>query len=270
MTPARITSPANQTIKDMVRLKDRKGERAATSFVVEGAREIERAIASGFKLLEVFVCDDDSKFTGGSLSQNTRGAKTTIVSGPVFAKLAMRETSDGVLAVFEAKTRSVDTLRPKNPGKGWLILAVENIEKPGNLGALLRTADAASVDAIIVIGHKIDPWNQNCIRSSLGGVFSVPVVPMTREDFFEWCAREKIRTVAAALSERSQNVFEMSMTGSVAIALGSEAMGLSLEFQRQCDHLAVIPMRGVCDSLNVSVAGAVFIFEILRQRDSRG
>ena len=87
---------------------------------------------------------------------------------------------------------------------------------------------------------------------------------------FEWCAREKIKTIAAALSERSQNVFEMSMTGSVAIALGSEATGLSLEFQRRCDHLAVIPMRGVCDRLNVSVAGAVFIFEILRQRDSRG
>jgi TrmH family RNA methyltransferase len=266
MVPTYISSPSNQTIKDLVRLKDRKGERSDRFFVVEGAREIDRAVKSGFEIAELYVCEEVLNDTSRKVAEKLKSVRTTSVDSVVFAKLAVRESTDGIIAVFKIKQQSIIQLKPKDSHGRWLVLAVENIEKPGNLGALLRTADAVGVDFIVMLGQSVDPWNQNCVRSSLGGIFSIPVFAMSRHDFFDWSAKNEVKTIAAALVEKSVGLYSTDLSGHVAVVLGNEATGLSREVIDRCSLTAVIPMKGICDSLNVSVAGAVMTYEILRQR----
>ena len=260
-----ITSPTNPKIKDLVRLKDRKGERAEECFVVEGLREINRAFQSGFELLELYQCLVLIPDLPKTLVAKTYVA-LTYISQEAFQKVAVREGSDGLIAVFKARTIGLESLTTLVVGKVPLIVAAEDVEKPGNLGAILRTADAAGVHAVVVLDQAVDPWNQHVIRASLGGVFSVPVIHATSEEFFAWCQKNKVSTVAAALSQRSSTVFKQNLKEPTAILLGSEARGLSKFWFENATHLAQIPMFGVCDSLNVSVAAAVFIYEAVRQR----
>lgn len=260
-----ITSPTNPKIKDLVRLKDRKGERAESCFVVEGLREITRACHSGFDLVELYQC-----LTLLPELPKTLVMKSDIVlahiSQEAFQKVAVRDGSDGVIAVFKTRVFDLESLNSVIAGKVPLVVAAEDVEKPGNLGAILRTADAAGVHAVIVLDKAVDPWNQHVIRASLGGVFSVPVIHTSSEVFYDWCIRGNITMIAAALGDRSMSIFKQNLKQPLAILLGSEARGLSPFWFEKATHLAKIPMYGVCDSLNVSVAAAVFIYEALRQR----
>ena len=264
-----ITSLSNQAIKDLVRLRERKGDRAESEFVVEGAREISRALSCGYIPVAQFVCDDLLSEDARQIFTRTRKELTTYqVTTTVFAKIAVRESRDGLIFVFKTRSIALDSLPAKLRDGRNLIVAVEDVEKPGNLGAILRSADGAGVGAVIVLDHSVDIYNSNVIRASLGGLFAVPVVSATSSEFSAWCGAHGWATVAAALGPKSKDLFEIKMTGPTAIILGREATGLSDFWLQNADQLAVIPMLGVCDSLNVSVAASVFMYEYLRQ--SRG
>lgn len=179
-----------------------------------------------------------------------------------FEKIAMREGRDGVIATVKTRTWAWSNLK-KNP---TLILAAQNVEKPGNLGALLRTAEAAGVDALVTLDAKVDVWNPNAVRASLGCVFRVPVINQDSAGFAAECRKRGIKTVAAALTDKSQPHHQIDMRGPVAIVMGSEAWGLTPWWLENADATAMIPMHGQVDSMNVSVAAGIMIFEALRQR----
>jgi RNA methyltransferase, TrmH family len=261
-----IASPTNQTIKDLTRLKDRKGDRAERSFVVEGRREIQRAVTSGFVMEDFFYCPDELDVEGRSLVEQVISQRKAEVSREAFAKVATREGSDGLLAVFALKSATFSDILARAGKTPVFIVVVEDIEKPGNLGAVLRSADAAGVHGVVTLGKTVDTWNSNAIRSSLGGLFSVPVVNAGTKEFFDWCASQGVKLIGAALSEQSKSIYDSDFRGPVAILFGSEAFGLSPLAMSHMDEAAMIPMQGVCDSLNISVAAGIFMYEVLRQR----
>ncbi|RZA13186.1 MAG: RNA methyltransferase [Proteobacteria bacterium] len=182
------------------------------------------------------------------------------ITKDVFAKAAVRDGSDGVLAVMECKSYTFDDLKVKGPA---FLLVLENLEKPGNFGALARSADGAGVDAIIVLDPKADIYNPNAIRSSVGALFSQPILTCTHEQFFEYIKKQSIKIVAATPHATNFH-HQADLKGSLALVLGSEAWGLSGAW-KDAEPIK-IPMKGIADSLNVSVAGAIIMYEILRQR----
>lgn len=259
-----ITSPQNQKIKDAARLRN-KGDRIKQGvFIVEGEREIRRALEGGFEPKELFFCraqlSPAAAELHGTLSSRLRDCHE--VSKLVFEKLAIREDTDGLFAVFAAKERGFGDLAAK---KAPLLLVLETVEKPGNLGALLRTADGAGCDGVVVLDRSTDIFNPNAIRASIGTVFSQPVFHATTEEFLNFCRERGIQTLAA--TPRGDGPYHAAdMTKGTAILLGSEAEGLSGEWLARADKKVLIPMRGSADSLNVSVAGAVLLYEAIRQR----
>jgi TrmH family RNA methyltransferase len=261
-----ISSPSNPTIKELVRLKERKGERADHFFIVEGRREIERAIKSGFKMTELYICPELSEAASADWIFETSAIKSIEVSKQVFAKIATREGSDGLIGVFASRPWRLEDITDRASGDHFFLLVLENVEKPGNLGAMFRTADAFGVHGVILLGQSIDLWNANVIRSSLGGVFSVPVLYLKNEDFLEFSSKQNIKLVAAALKNDSVSLNESELSGPMAMIFGSEAFGLSDALLGRVHTKVVIPMQGVCDSLNVSVAAGIFAFEVSRQR----
>lgn len=269
MADAAITSPANQTIKELVRLKARKGEWSQRAFLVEGAREIDRALGQGFSLDKFFICRDLASSEGQSVLRQLPGLQVVTVAREAFSKVATRDSSDGVLAVFHKRTFRFEDILKRTQADKPFIVVVESVEKPGNLGAILRTADGAGVDGVVILDQDTDLWNPNVIRASLGGVFSVPTVHMERENFFALCRQLKIKTVAAALRDKCSPIFFENLNEPLAVVFGSEAHGLSDATLKHCDSSIVIPMKGICDSLNVSVAAAIIMYETLRQRITR-
>jgi TrmH family RNA methyltransferase len=188
--------------------------------------------------------------------------KLIVCTASVFAKLAMRESSDGIVVVFASKEKTMDDLARVNEG---FYVVVESIEKPGNLGALIRTADGAGCSGILCVGQSVEAFNPQVIRSSLGTVFSVPVVVTNQADALKFLREQRCSLYAAALSPQSQSLWKTSFVGRCALVLGSEAFGLSDFWLNVCDAHVAIPMCGVADSLNVSVAAAVFMYEYRRQ-----
>jgi len=258
-----ITSKTNPRIKNIAKLAKASERKQQNLFVVEGYREIDRAIASGYKLKELFFCNE--------LFQNKAWINSIIalssfveeVSSDVFAKIAYREQSDGLLALFESKNLSLENVKLcHNP----LIIVLESVEKPGNLGAVLRTADAAAVDAVIVCDPRTDIYNPNTIRSSLGCVFSVPTVTANSSETIHWLLNNRIRIVATSL-EASIPYTQADFTLPTALIMGTEATGLSAQWTEIADQNIIIPMRGIADSLNISVSTAIVLFEALRQRE---
>ncbi|AYA37266.1 RNA methyltransferase [Hymenobacter oligotrophus] len=265
--PDPISSPQNPRIKNLLRLQQKSSERRAQGLtIVEGLRELTIARAAGVEVPTVFVCPEllpraQQLELRQVLEANTEWFE---VSKAVFEKVAYREGSDGVLALAKPPLRRLPELNlPANP----LLLVLEAVEKPGNLGAVLRTADAAQADAVIVCDPRTDLFNPNAIRSSIGCVFTVPVVATTREELLGWCRQHGIRTYAAALSPAAQPYTSFDYRGPTALLMGTEADGLTPELIAACDHTIIIPMRGYIDSLNVSTATAVLAFEAVRQRD---
>ncbi|OWP61726.1 rRNA methyltransferase [Hymenobacter amundsenii] len=266
--PELITSPQNPRIKNLLKLQQKSAERRRQGLtIIEGQRELTIAHGAGVACPAVFVC---SELAGPAREAELRAlfapepaTEWLAVSRAVFEKVAYREGSDGVLALARPPQHTLESLvLPKNP----LLLVLEAVEKPGNLGAILRTADAARADAVIICDPRTDLFNPNAIRSSIGCSFTVPTVATTRSELLAWCAARGIRTYAAALSDHAQPYTRFDFRGPTAFVMGTEADGLTPELMSACDHTIIIPMGGHIDSLNVSTATAVLTFEAVRQR----
>ena len=265
LPPDRITSPQNPRIKEVLRLQEKSTERRRQGLtVVEGARELSHAQRAGWRVAQLLLCPE---LAGEALTQELQASaayELLLVSAAVFAKLAVRERSDGVLAVLRTPQRTLADLQlPANP----LILVLEAVEKPGNLGAILRTADAAPAHTVLVGDPRTDLYNPNVIRASLGGIFTVPTVAAPMPEVLAFLREKGIRTFAAALAEGASNYTAVNLAGPTALVLGTEADGLTPATRQACDETIIIPMRGQLDSLNVSVAAAVLTFEAVRQRE---
>lgn len=266
--PDPITSPQNPRIKNLLKLQQKSSERRAQQLtIIEGLRELTIAHGAGVAVPALFVCPE---LAGASRQQELRalfGSTTTEwfeVSKAVFEKVAYREGSDGVLALARPPHLALDQLElPAAP----LLLVLEAVEKPGNLGAILRTADAARATAVIVCDPRTDLFNPNAIRSSIGCSFTVPTIATTRQELLAWCRHHGIRTYAAALTDQAVPYTTCDFRGPTALVMGTEADGLTLELRQACDQTIIIPMRGAIDSLNVSTATAILTFEAVRQRE---
>ncbi|RYU81612.1 TrmH family RNA methyltransferase [Hymenobacter persicinus] len=261
-----ITSPQNPRIKNLLRLQQKPAERRAQDLtIIEGHRELTIAHQAGVAVQALFVCPELAGETKMRELESRFGQLTEwfSVSRAVFEKVAYREGSDGVLALARPPRRTLTDLElPRNP----LLLVLEAVEKPGNLGAILRTADAAQADAVIICDPRTDLYNPNAIRSSIGCIFTVPTVATTRAELLEWCAQRGIRTYAAALTDHARPYTEFDFRGPTAFVMGTEADGLTPELMHACDQTIIIPMGGYIDSLNVSTATAILTFEAVRQR----
>ena len=260
----KITSTKNPKIKFLISLQESKGRKDNAMFLIEGKREIEKAVQNGFHLQYLFFCseisgDNSSDFVS-FLSASTLVFET---SRNIFDKIAYRENRDGIIAVAGIKNLFLDEIKlSANP----LILVLESVEKPGNLGAILRTADAAGIDAIIVCDPKTDLYNPNIIRSSLGCIFTKQVVSCSSEEALQWLKKNNIKIFSAAITPDAVNCYSCDFTQASAIVLGSEAWGLSEIWLKESNQNIIIPMFGQIDSMNVSVSCAVLAFEAVRQR----
>ncbi len=250
-----ITSVQNARIKHVVALQQKSSLRREEGlFVVEGQREMEHCIACGYEIQELFVCE--------RLNNSNGSCVPSVVSPQVYEKMAYRGSTEGIIAVVKAKTHSLSILKlKKNP----LIIVLESVEKPGNLGAILRTAEAANVDAVIVCDPLTDLYNPNLIRASIGGVFSVPVAVCTSQECIAFLKEHRISILTAQLQD-SYEYYDYDMTQATAIVMGTESTGLSQLWREAADAHIRIPMLGRLDSLNVSVSAAILMYEAVRQR----
>lgn len=258
-----ITSRSNPKIKQLVKLQKPRDRRASGLVIIEGMREIRRARASGWMFTELCLCEELVKFADRHfVDELTLICPTERISQEVFKHVAYRENSDGVVALASEPNLSLNTLMP---GNNPLILVLESVEKPGNLGAIMRTADAAGVNAVLVCDPATDLFNPNTIRSSVGCIFTVPVRACTSQEAFDWLKDHKI-SVASTTLEGSTDYLDADLTGPVAIVMGTEADGLSRFWIENAHHRIRIEMKGIADSLNVSATAAIVTFEAVRQR----
>jgi TrmH family RNA methyltransferase len=267
--PEKLTSLANPRIKSAVQLREQKARREAGRFGVEGSRELGRALAAGFDPVELYVCPEKLSKRAQRLLDEAkhllRQSAAFEVSPEVFGKLAVREASDGVFAVCKTRQRTLKELElPAFP----LILAMQGVEKPGNIGAMLRTADGAGVDAVVLIDPVCDMFNPNVIRASLGAVFQAQIVTATTAEFLEFCKTLDLQIVAAIIQDDSVRYTAINYRAGTAIVMGSEAEGLDDAWRAAGVYRVQIPMLGVIDSLNVATAASVIMYEAVRQRFS--
>lgn len=253
-----ITSVQNARVKHVVALQQKSALRREEGlFVVEGQREIEHCIACGYMTEELFVLDS-LNYTGN--------LPATIVTPQVYEKMAYRESTEGIIAVAKVKDHSLSTLHSIISTKSApLIIVLESVEKPGNLGAILRTAEAAHVDAVIVCDPLTDVYNPNTIRASIGGVFCVPTAVCSSKECIAFLKEHKIRILTAQLQD-SYDYYDYDMRHATAIVMGTESTGLSQQWRDAADVHIRIPMLGRLDSLNVSVSAAILMYEAVRQR----
>lgn len=256
-----ITSPANPKIKWVKSLHKNSTRRNEDVFIVEGIKEISYALDGGYLLQTLFVCPEIYK---EDISKLTLDNFFT-VSRDIYEKISYRSGTEGLLAVFKAQNKTLESLTfGDNPS----FLILESIEKPGNLGAIIRTADGAGIDAVIICDPKCDVFNPNVIRSSVGTVFSKQVVSASNQEVLDFLQNHEITAYAAVLSKDSISYTEADFTSPCALILGTEHLGLS-KFWKDNARVINIPMLGSNDSLNVSSAAAVLAYEVIRQRNEK-
>jgi RNA methyltransferase, TrmH family len=261
-----IASFQNPLVKNVLLLEEKPRERRLQNLIViEGLRETRLALTAGFAISSLLFCreiirDEDLQ---SLLSLSVSPFEMAEVTMEVFGRLAYRKDSGGVIALAAPRRILLEEVKlSPNP----LLLVLESVEKPGNLGALLRTADAANLDAVLICDPQTDIYNPNAIRASLGAIFTMPVVTSTSDLTISWLKFNKVKLFATALTG-NQFYHEVSYRQPSAIIMGSEASGLSSRWMDEADHLVKIPMNGKIDSMNVSASAAVVIFEALRQRN---
>lgn len=261
-----ISSPQNPLIKDLWSLIEKSRERRKKGlFVIEGQRELSLAVKGGYEISTFLYCSDVIEKEALETLKNELANTTERIeiSAEVYQKLAYRSSTEGVLAVAKAKDLSLSSL--SLPINNALVLVAEAPEKPGNIGALLRTADAANLDAVIIANPKTDMYNPNILRSSVGGIFTNSIAVGSTEEIIQYLKSKEIAIYCAAL-QASLNYNACDFTSSTAIVVGTEATGLSNAWLDASTQNIVIPMQGEIDSMNVSVAAAILIFEAKRQR----
>ncbi len=257
----RITSTQNPKVKSLLALEKPRERRKQQLFIIEGRKEISMAIEAGYKIGNLFFCDEIVDVA--DIPAQLKDEKLLIpVSKEVFDKIAVREGTGGMIAVAEMRVHALDQIQlSKNP----LLLILEGVEKPGNLGAILRTADAANVDAVVICDTQTDFYNPNVIRSSLGCVFTKQVAAATSEETIAWLNKNNIAIYCTYL-QASQLYHTIDYQKPSAIVMGTEATGLTDVWVKQANANIIIPMLGKIDSMNVSTAAAVVVFEARRQR----
>lgn len=263
-----ITSPTNSRVKDIVRLRRRR-HRTDKAILVEGFEELRFAVSAGTDPILVCFCPelagDDPAAHHRLLRQCAdAGAELVRVSRAVFEKMAYRQSPDGWLALVPAVATDLAHIRVRPAA---LVLVCESVEKPGNLGAILRTADAAGMDAVIAAGPVTDWGNPNLVRASKGALFTVPVAEGSAPEVLAWLRRHGI-TVVATTPDSQRPFTTVDMTGATAIVVGAEQEGLSDTWLTGADERVHIPMLGSVDSLNVATSAAIVAYEALRQRGS--
>lgn len=261
----RITSTHNPRIKAAARLRERRDRDRERRYLVDGARELSRALAAGVDLAEAFACEtlaSGAEARAALAELHRRNVPLTLVAEPVFAKLAYGDRADGVLGVAIMQPTGLDALfLPPDS----LVAVVEGAEKPGNLGAVLRSADAAGIAAVIAADPRTDWFNPNVIRASLGTLFSMPIATGEASQIKSWLQSRGFRLLAARVDGAAPYT-QADYRGDCAIVLGSEAAGLSPTWQDNDVTGIRLPMKGQADSLNLSASAAVLFFEALRQR----
>ena len=269
-----ITSVQNARVKHVVALQQKSSLRREEGlFVVEGQREIEHCIACGYEIVELFISQgvrNAVQFSDCTAFLTPCEAVNYIVSRQVYEKMAYRKSTEGIIAVAKVKDHSLSTIHYSlftiHSKSTPLIVVLESVEKPGNLGAILRTAEAANVDAVIVCDPLTDLYNPNLIRASIGGVFSVPVAVCTSKECISFLKEHKIRILTAQLQD-AYDYYDYDMCQATAIVMGTESTGLSQQWRDAADVHIRIPMLGRLDSLNVSVSAAILMYEAVRQRN---
>ena len=274
---ADITSIQNPKIKHIALLQQKSAERRKSGlFIVEGQRELGHCLAAGYEIDSLYVLDSqyDSLFTGDaaqamvdadgnvSLGDIYNKVKVNTVTPQVYEKIAYRGSTEGILAVVKTKQHTLAGLKMSDTP---LVIVLERVEKPGNLGAILRTADAAGVDAVLVCDPLTDLYNPNLIRSAIGAIFTVPVATCTSEECIAYLKDKGIKILTAQLQD-SRLYYDQDMTAATAIVMGTESTGLTDIWRNAADAHIRIPMLGKLDSLNVSVSTAVLVYEAVRQR----
>ena len=266
-----ITSGQNPKIKMLLALQEKsKTRRKEGLFVVEGRRELEHCINAGFRVRTLFVCPEiisleDLTYIERSCGATSQEPSVVEVPAVLYDKIAYRGGTEGVIAEIEYIERNLASLKMKeNP----LVVVLESVEKPGNLGAVLRSADASGADAVIICDPQTDLYNPNLIRSSIGAVFTVPVAAASSEETIKWLKDNNIKIYTAQLQD-SEWYYDTDMTGGTAVIMGTEATGLTDVWRKAADAHIKIPMLGRLDSLNVSVSAAILLYEAVRQRNSR-
>lgn len=259
-----ITSLKNTRVRDALELRDRRARDRTGTTLVDGTREVARAMQGGARILELFVDEDRLRGDAPVLLERAieGGARITRASGEVLDKLAYGDRPDGIVAIAAIPDTRLERLRlPADP----LVVVLESVEKPGNLGAVLRSADGAGADAVIAADPRTDLYNPNAIRASLGTIFALPVAAGRSPDVRAHLADAGVRLIAARV-DGSVPYTEVDLRGPVALVLGSEADGLTDAWSGGGVTAVHLPMLGVADSLNVSIAAAILLYEARRQR----
>ena len=267
-----ITSLQNPKVKQVVKLRDRPDRDDTDLFVIEGYRELLRAVDSGRKMESLFICPE--LFLGSNeeaLIVRIASTKTPIFrcDDKVFRKLSYRDRPDGLLAIAPQQHLTLKDLDIQLKGlKNPFYVIAEAIEKPGNLGTILRSSDAVGIDALVVCDRCTDIHNPNVVRASVGTLFTVPVVEASGEETLQWL-RSKGVSILAATPHAQLEFTQANLSGPLAIAVGTEQLGLSDLWMKNADLQVKIPMNGVADSLNVAMATTLLLYEALRQRKSK-
>ena len=264
-----ITSLQNPRVKALVKLRDQRGRRAAGLFVAEGRREVERAIAAGLRVQSVWVCEELLGALGLPISNET---EVVAVPAAVFRKIAYVREPEGVLAVCEPPAWSIDALT--SAGTSTLDFVAVGTEKPGNLGAMVRTADSAGCRCVLSAGTAVDAMNPNAIRASTAAVFTMPTVSLSEAEAIDYLVQQKIRVIAAVVDGEVEHD-QADYTGACAVVIGPEDRGLSEPWRVAAEQTGGATVRIAMagrsvDSLNASVAAGVLLFEAVRQRRAAG
>jgi TrmH family RNA methyltransferase len=257
-----ITSVQNPFIKTIIQLQEKaKARKQSGLFIIEGKRELQLAIKGGYKIESVLFLSE--MVSNDELQLISKNADELIeISKEIYQKIAYRDSTEGIIATAKTKSTSLSDLKlSKNP----LILVVESIEKPGNLGAMLRTADAANIDAVLIANPKTDLYNPNIVRSSVGCLFTNQIATGTSEEIIEFLESNSISFFSATL-QNATHYHTQDFTLPTALVVGTEATGLTQIWRDRATKNIIIPMQGEIDSMNVSVAAAILLFEAKRQR----
>lgn len=262
-----IDSVSNPRIKALVRLRERRHRDQSSTFLIEGYRELTRAVDAGVDLETLFVCE--SLFIGGNEAGLLErvlnaGSEIVTVSEPAFRRSSYRDRPEGLLAVARQFHTEIERIALTGSP---LILVVEAIEKPGNLGTMLRTADAADVSGVIVCDPTTDPYNPNVVRASLGTLFTVPLAITSTATAVSTLRAAGVTTVATT-PDADALLWDIDLRGPLALVIGSEQYGLSQDWLATSTHRARLPMAGSADSLNAAMAAGISLFEAVRQRGS--
>lgn len=266
MQREKITSPQNPKIKNLKKLEKASERREQNLILIEGLRETVLAHRADYEIESLFVCEEilktDGEYSLDEITAHHSPLTTYLITKTVYDSLAYRETTEGVIATAKPKSLLLENLSLKNNA---LVLVIEAVEKPGNLGAMLRTCDAAAVDAVIICEGRTDVYNPNVIRSSVGTVFTKQIAVCETNDAIDFLKKNNITTYAAELSA-TKFYYQQNFKTATAVVVGTEATGLSEEWMKAADEKIKIPMLGEIDSLNVSVSAGILLFEAVRQR----